>query len=77
MAQEWFEQFEGAGLDGVIAKPLAGTYEQNDRTMLKIKHVRTADCVVAGYRTHKTGDDLVGSACSVCTTPSTLMSVAA
>ena len=61
VAQEWFEQFEGAGLDGVIAKPLAGTYEQNKRTMLKIKHVRTADCVVAGYRTHKTGDDLVGS----------------
>ena len=61
VAQDWFEQFEGAGLDGVIAKPLAGTYEQNKRTMLKIKHVRTADCVVAGYRTHKTGDDLVGS----------------
>ena len=61
VAQEWFEQFEGAGLDGVIAKPLSGTYEQNKRTMLKIKHVRTADCVVAGYRTHKTGDDIVGS----------------
>ncbi|GAA2731572.1 hypothetical protein GCM10009867_05490 [Pedococcus aerophilus] len=60
-AQEWFEQFEGAGLDGVIAKPLSGTYEQDKRTMLKIKHVRTADCVVAGYRTHKSGDDLVGS----------------
>ncbi len=61
VAQEWFEQFEGAGLDGVIAKPLSGTYEQDKRTMLKIKHVRTADCVVAGYRTHKTGDDLIGS----------------
>jgi ATP-dependent DNA ligase len=61
VAREWFEQFEGAGLDGVIAKPLSGTYEQDKRTMLKIKHVRTADCVVAGYRTHKTGDDLVGS----------------
>jgi DNA ligase D-like protein (predicted polymerase) len=61
VAQEWFEQFEGAGLDGVIAKPLSGTYEQDKRSMLKIKHVRTADCVVAGYRTHKTGDGLVGS----------------
>jgi bifunctional non-homologous end joining protein LigD len=61
VARDWFEQFEGAGLDGVIAKPLSGTYEQDKRTMLKIKHVRTADCVVAGYRTHKTGDDLVGS----------------
>ena len=61
VAQEWFEQFEGAGLDGVIAKPLSGTYEQDKRTMLKIKHVRTADCVVAGYRTHKSGDELVGS----------------
>ena len=60
-AREWFDQFEGAGLDGVIAKPLSGTYEQDKRTMLKIKHVRTADCVVAGYRTHKTGEDLVGS----------------
>jgi DNA ligase D-like protein (predicted polymerase) len=61
VAQEWFHQFEGAGLDGVIAKPLDGTYQQDKRVMLKIKHERTADCVVAGYRTHKTGDDLVGS----------------
>ena len=53
-AQRWFEQFEGAGLDGVIAKPLGAAYEQNARTMLKIKHERTADVVLAGYREHKT-----------------------
>jgi ATP-dependent DNA ligase len=53
-AEQWFEQFEGAGLDGVIAKPLGATYEENARTMLKIKHERTADVVVAGYREHKT-----------------------
>ena len=53
-AQGWFEEFEGAGLDGVVAKPLGATYQQNARTMLKIKHERTADVVVAGYRLHKT-----------------------
>ena len=53
-ATEWFDQFEGAGLDGVIAKPLASTYQPNVRAMLKIKHERTADVVVAGYRLHKT-----------------------
>ena len=53
-AEEWFTEFEGAGLDGVIAKPLAARYEQNARTMLKVKHERTADVVVAGYREHKT-----------------------
>jgi ATP-dependent DNA ligase len=53
-AQEWFRQFEGAGLDGVVAKPLGATYQPNARTMLKIKHERTADVVVAGYRLHKT-----------------------
>ncbi len=53
-AERWFEQFEGAGLDGVIAKPLGGTYVPNGRTMMKIKHERTADVVVAGYREHKT-----------------------
>ncbi|MDN5804346.1 MAG: ATP-dependent DNA ligase [Microlunatus sp.] len=60
-AQQWFEQFEGAGLDGVIAKPLAGAYQPNKRTMFKIKHQRTADCVVAGYRVHKSGPDAIGS----------------
>src|SRR3954471_1028931 len=53
-AEEWFEQFEGAGLDGVVAKPLGATYQENARTMLKIKHARTADVVLAGYREHKT-----------------------
>ena len=54
VAEEWFEQFEGAGLDGVVAKPLTAPYSPNGRTMLKIKHERTADVVVAGYREHKT-----------------------
>ena len=54
LAQGWFQEFEGAGLDGVVAKPLGATYQQNARTMLKIKHERTADVVVAGYRLHKT-----------------------
>ena len=54
LAREWFGSFEGAGLDGVVAKPVAGTYEPDKRAMLKIKHERTADCVVAGFRWHKT-----------------------
>jgi ATP-dependent DNA ligase len=61
LAQRWFSQFEGAGLDGIVAKPLAGTYEQDKRVMFKIKHERTADCVVAGYRPHKSGPDAIGS----------------
>ncbi len=61
MAAEWFNQFEGAGLDGVIAKPTAGVYTPDKRTMFKIKHERTADCVVAGYRTHKSGPETIGS----------------
>jgi len=61
LAADWFQQFEGAGLDGLVAKPLAGTYQPDKRVMLKVKHERTADCVVAGYRTHKTGGDAVGS----------------
>ena len=60
-AQRWFEQFEGAGLDGVVAKATNGTYQPNKRGWYKVKHERTADCVVGGYRTHKTGDDKVGS----------------
>ncbi len=52
-AERWFDQFEGAGLDGVMAKPLASTYQENGRTMFKVKHARTADVVVAGYRLHK------------------------
>ncbi len=61
LARRWFSQFEGAGLDGIVAKPLAGAYEQDKRVMFKIKHERTADCVVAGYRPHKSGPDAVGS----------------
>jgi ATP-dependent DNA ligase len=52
-AADWFRRFEGAGLDGVIAKPVTGTYESNKRVMLKIKHERDCDCVVAGFRWHK------------------------
>jgi ATP-dependent DNA ligase len=59
-AREWFETFEGAGLDGVVAKPLDGTYQQDKRVMFKVKHERTADCVVAGFRWHKSGP-VVGS----------------
>jgi ATP-dependent DNA ligase len=61
LATRWFEQFEGAGLDGVVAKPLDGTYQPDKRVMFKIKHQRTADCVVAGYRLHKSGPDTIGS----------------
>jgi ATP-dependent DNA ligase len=61
VAARWLADFEGAGLDGVIAKPSDGAYQPGKRAMLKIKHARTADCVVAGFRWHKAGDDLVGS----------------
>jgi ATP-dependent DNA ligase len=62
VACEWLSRFEGAGLDGVMAKPQDGVYEPGKRSMFKVKHVRTADCVVAGFRWHKTGKDvLVGS----------------
>ncbi len=61
VAQRWFDEFEGAGLDGVIAKPLSITYQPDKRIMFKIKHERTADCVVAGYRVHKSGADAIGS----------------
>ena len=61
MAAQWLEQFEGAGLDGVIAKPAALSYQPGKRAMIKVKHARTADCVVAGFRWHKTGKDAVGS----------------
>ncbi len=61
VATGWFSQFEGAGLDGLIAKPAAGVYEPDKRVMKKIKHERTADCVVAGYRVHKSGPDRIGT----------------
>jgi ATP-dependent DNA ligase len=54
-AEQWFDRFEGAGLDGVVAKRLDDTYQEDKRTMAKVKHLRTADCVVAGYREHKDG----------------------
>ncbi len=60
-AQRWFEEFEGAGLDGLIAKKLDLRYQPDKRVMSKIKHERTADCVVAGYRVHRTGADAIGS----------------
>ena len=61
LAAEWLERFEGAGLDGVMAKPEEETYRPGKRAMFKIKHARTADCVVAGFRWHKKGEGLVGS----------------
>jgi ATP-dependent DNA ligase len=60
-AEEWFHQFEGAGLDGIVAKPLDGPYLPDKRSMFKVKHARTADCVVAGYRVHTSGSDRIGS----------------
>jgi ATP-dependent DNA ligase len=60
-AARWLEQFEGAGLDGVIAKPPDAPYQPGVRTMIKVKHVRSADCVVAGFRWHKRSQDAVGS----------------
>lgn len=60
-AARWFDDFEGAGLDGLVAKPLDGVYLPDKRVMFKVKHARTADCVVAGYRLHKSGADAVGS----------------
>jgi ATP-dependent DNA ligase len=60
-AQDWFERFEGAGLDGIIAKRPDLTYQPDKRVMAKVKHVRTADCVLAGYRVHKSAADAIGS----------------
>jgi ATP-dependent DNA ligase len=62
LAEDWFRRFEGAGLDGVMAKRLDSPYRAGERTMIKIKHSRTADCVVAGFRWHKNGHGtMVGS----------------
>jgi ATP-dependent DNA ligase len=61
VARRWFEEFEGAGLDGIIAKRLDLRYQPDKRVMTKVKHERTADCVVAGYRVHKSGPDAIGS----------------
>ena len=62
VATDWFKRFEGAGLDGVMAKPVDGTYQPDKRVMLKVKHERDCDCVVAGFRWHKNGEGVaVGS----------------
>jgi ATP-dependent DNA ligase len=62
LAEDWFHRFEGAGLDGVMAKRLDAPYRAGERTMIKVKHTRTADCVVAGFRWHKNGaGTMVGS----------------
>src|SRR5262245_41478660 len=62
LAEDWFQRFEGAGLDGVMAKRLDEPYRPGERTMIKVKHARTADCVVAGFRWHKNGaGTMVGS----------------
>ncbi len=62
IAADWFRRFEGAGLDGVMAKAITGTYESDKRVMLKVKHERDCDCVVAGFRWHRKGDrNAVGS----------------
>jgi len=62
VARDWFSRFEGAGLDGVVAKPLDSPYEPGKRAMVKVKHARTADCAVAGFRWHKNGPGtMVGS----------------
>jgi ATP-dependent DNA ligase len=58
VADEWFHRFEGAGLDGIIAKPLDGVYQPGKRALIKVKHQRTADCAVAGYRIHKDGQGI-------------------
>ncbi len=61
LAVHWLDDFEGAGLDGVIAKPADIPYEPGKRVLIKVKHARTAECVVAGFRWHKSGNDVVGS----------------
>jgi ATP-dependent DNA ligase len=61
LALDWLTRFEGAGLDGVVAKLASGTYAPGKRAMIKVKHARTADCVVAGFRWHKSGKDSIGS----------------
>jgi ATP-dependent DNA ligase len=58
IAADWFERFEGAGLDGVMAKPLDGLYVPDKRVQFKVKHQRTADCAVAGFRWHKDGEGI-------------------
>jgi ATP-dependent DNA ligase len=61
LALDWLTRFEGAGLDGIVAKPASGAYQPDKRAMLKVKHARTAECVVAGFRWHKGGEGVIGS----------------
>ena len=61
VASDWFKRFEGAGLDGVMAKPISGTYQPDKRVMFKVKHERDCDCVVAGFRWYKGGSTAIGS----------------
>ncbi|MBV8031389.1 MAG: ATP-dependent DNA ligase, partial [Betaproteobacteria bacterium] len=61
LAMKWLERFEGAGLDGVVAKPLELPYQPGKRAMIKVKHARTAECIVVGFRWHKLGEGIVGS----------------
>jgi ATP-dependent DNA ligase len=61
VARDWLDRFEGAGLDGVVAKLESSTYRPGKRAMVKVKHARTADCVVPGFRWHKSGEGIVGS----------------
>jgi len=65
VAADWFRRFEGAGFDGVVAKPLADTYRPGERAMVKVKHERTADCVVAGFRVHKDGKGVGSLLCGL------------
>lgn len=74
-AKQWFTQFEGAGLDGVVAKPLTQPYAPNKRTMFKIKHARTADVVALGYRIHKSGQGVGSLLVGLYTAEGTLMGV--
>jgi ATP-dependent DNA ligase len=64
-AADWFTRFEGAGFDGVVAKPVDGTYRPGQRTMFKVKHERTADCVAAGFRIHKDGKGVGSILCGL------------
>ena len=61
VALGWLKRFEGAGLDGVVAKAAGAAYQPGKRAMIKVKHIRTADCVVAGFRWHKSGEGVIGS----------------
>lgn len=61
LARQWLDEFEGAGLDGVMAKPVDLAYVPGKRAMIKVKHARTADCVVAGFRWYRGGQDAIGS----------------